>query len=583
MAAAVSPRSGDSARAQHWHRFFPERVDGHSVAFHYAFAPFRSNELTMRLLTLSALALSLSLASAPAAAQTVLALNNSNALLRFSAQAPGAALATVPVTGLNAGDSLVGIDVRPATGALFGLGSSGRLYTINPATGVATPGPQVSVALSGTSFGIDFNPVPDRLRVISNTGQNLRINVADGVAITDGAINPAGFAVTGAGYIENFAGTATTQLFNIDLTGSQLTTQNPPNAGTQVAVGPLGVALDAGSEAGFDVRTVGGVNSAFAALRVGGTTGFYSVNTTTGAATLVGPIAGNPVVRGMTLVNDSVLPAPPTTAVGIGLTTANTLVRFALATPGTILGSTPVTGLVAGETLLGIDVRPASGQLFGLSNAGRVYTINPVSGAATLRSTINVTLNATSVGMDFNPVPDRLRVITDTGQNLRINVDDGVTAVDGAVNPAGFQVAGAAYLNAVAGATSTSLLNLDVTGSRLTLQSPPNNGTQVALGALGVTIGTASGFDVLTTAGTDAGFAVLNVGGTTGLYRVDVSSGATTLVGAVGGNPTLVGLALLPTDAAGPSTSTAVPANSPWSLLLLGGLLVGTTLLLRRR
>jgi len=537
----------------------------------------------MRLLTLSALALSLSFASAPAAAQTVLALNNSNALLRFSAQAPGAALATVPVTGLNAGDSLVGIDVRPATGALFGLGSSGRLYTINPATGVATPGPQVSVALSGTSFGIDFNPVPDRLRVISNTGQNLRINVPTGVAITDGAINPAGFAVTGAGYINNVAGTATTQLFNIDLTGSRLTTQNPPNDGTQVAVGPLGVALDAGSEAGFDVRTVAGVNSAFAALRVGGTTGFYSVNTTTGAATLVGPIAGNPVVRGMTLVNDSVLPAPPTTAVGIGLTTANTLVRFALATPGTILGSTPVTGLVAGETLLGIDVRPASGQLFGLSNAGRVYTINPVSGAATLRSTLNVALSATSVGMDFNPVPDRLRVITDTGQNLRINVDDGVTAVDGAVNPAGFQVAGAAYLNAVAGATTTNLLNLDVTGSRLTLQSPPNNGTQVALGALGVTIGTASGFDVLSTAGTDAAYAVLNVGGTTGLYRVDVSSGATTLVGAVGGNPTLVGLALLPTDVAGPSTSTAVPANSPWSLLLLGGLLLGTTLLLRRR
>lgn len=254
----------------------------------------------MRFLTLSALVLSF--ASASATAQSVLALNDSNALLRFSAQSPGMVLATVPVTGLNAGDTLVGIDVRPATDQLFGLGSSGRLYTINPATGVATPGSQVSVALNGTSFGVDFNPVPDRLRVISNTGQNLRINVNDGVAITDGAINPAGFAVTGAGYINNFAGTATTQLFNIDLTGSRLTTQNPPNDGTQVAVGPLGVTLQAGSDAGFDVITINGVNSAFATLRVGGTTGLYSINTTTGAATLVGPISGNPVVRGMALL-----------------------------------------------------------------------------------------------------------------------------------------------------------------------------------------------------------------------------------------------------------------------------------------
>lgn len=538
----------------------------------------------MRALTLSACFLGACLLSAPVAAQTVLALNNSNTLLRFSAQAPGALLGTVPVTGLNAGDSLVGIDVRPATGALFGLGSSGRLYTINPATGAATAGPQLSVALSGTSFGVDFNPVPDRLRVISNTGQNLRINVADGVAIVDGAINPAGFAVTGAGYINSVAGAASTQLFNIDLSGSRLTTQNPPNDGTQVAIGALGVTLDPGSEAGFDIRTVGGVNSAFAALRVGGTTGFYSINTTSGAASLVGAIAGNPVVRGMALVNDPILPPAPAGAVGVGLGSNNTLVRFSLTAPGSLLGTTPVTGLNAGDTLLGIDVRPATGQLYGLSSGGRLYTINPLNGAATLRATLNVALSGSSIGMDFNPVPDRLRVITDTGQNLRINVDDGVTIVDGPINPAGFQIAGAAYLNAVAGATSTNLLNLDVTGSRLTVQSPPNNGTQVALGSLGVTISSLSGFDILTTGGSDAAFAVLNVGGTTGLYRVDVSSGAASLVGAVGGNPALIGFALLGADATPAVMTTAVPASSLGSLLLLGGLLLATTalLLLRR-
>ena len=94
------------------------------------------------------------------------------------------------------------------------------------------------------------------------------------------------------------------------------------------------------------------------------------------------------------------------------LTTQNSLLRFDSLTPGTILGSSPITGLQAGEALLGIDFRPANGRLYGIGDASRIYTIDPVTGVATLASALSVPLmGGTSFGVDFNPVADRLRVV----------------------------------------------------------------------------------------------------------------------------------------------------------------------------
>ena len=101
-------------------------------------------------------------------------------LLRHPASGPSSR--SGPVTGLTGDTALVGIDFRPATGALVGLGNQGGIYTIDPATGVATNRVQLSEALSGTSFGVDFNPTVDRLRIVSDTGQNLRANLDTGVA-----------------------------------------------------------------------------------------------------------------------------------------------------------------------------------------------------------------------------------------------------------------------------------------------------------------------------------------------------------------------------------------------------------------
>jgi hypothetical protein len=59
-----------------------------------------------------------------------------------------------------------------------------------------------------------------------------------------------------------------------------------------------------------------------------------------------------------------------------GLTSTGNLMAFDSATPGTISVSVAITGLQAGETLLGIDRRPANGLLYGRGSTSRVYTID---------------------------------------------------------------------------------------------------------------------------------------------------------------------------------------------------------------
>src|SRR4051812_38743765 len=217
-----------------------------------------------------------------------------NDLARFDSGATGV-VASVPVTGLQAGESLVGIDVRPANQLLYGVGSSNRLYTINPLTGVASQvGAGGAFVLNGTSFGFDFNPVPDRIRIVSNTGQNLRLNPDTGaLAATDTAITPAGVTITGLAYDRNAPGNGTTTLYAIDSTNGVLTTvgsvngsPNSPNGGVVgPTVGSLGLGTNLDPRIGFDISGINDSNS-FASILTGGTDKLYSINRSTGAATL---------------------------------------------------------------------------------------------------------------------------------------------------------------------------------------------------------------------------------------------------------------------------------------------------------
>ncbi|WP_251373876.1 DUF4394 domain-containing protein [Janthinobacterium sp. JC611] len=477
----------------------------------------------------------------------VFVLTASNKLLSFDRATPGTIRSTATITGLQAGENLLGIDFRPADGQLYGVGSTGRLYTLNGGTGVATLKASLAAdaadttapftALAGTQFGVDFNPVADRLRIVSDTGQSLRINVDTGATTTDGNINggAAGSAITAAAYTNSFAGTASTTLFVIDGANATLYTQNPPNNGTLAGAVPLGVA--ATSVAGFDIdaRT----NTGYAVMTVAGARNLYSVNLAAASApaTLVAAIGVTEELRGIALKT----PAAP---VAYGLTDDGRIVTFKTATPNTLDANVAVTGLAAGERLLGFDIRPKDGLLYGISSAARIVTIDPATGAATVKATLAAdaadvsapytAIAGTAFGVDFNPVADRLRVIGNTGQSLRINVDTGATTTDGAINRAGAApvVTAAAYTNSFAGTAATMLFDIDVASASLALQNPPNDGTLANVGLLGVAVAGDAGFDI---AGGANGLALAALrtaaGGPSSLYRIDLATGAAVPIG----------------------------------------------------
>jgi Domain of unknown function (DUF4394)/Lamin Tail Domain len=253
-------------------------------------------------------------AAQTARAQTTIiyGVTTTNNLVSFSSASPGTTILNVPISGLQSNDVVFDIDFRPANGQLYalgGAGSTGHLYTISLAPGTVGAATLVAtlaadptdttnpyVGLSGAAFAIDFNPVADRLRVVSDTHQNLRVNPANGLVTTD---DPLAYAagdlnaghdphVLGIAYTNSFAGATNTTLYDIDANFDFLAIQNPPNNGTLTSVGPFGVDTASGA---FDIATGldGTTNTAYAVFFTSTfATNLYTINLNTGAVMLVG-------------------------------------------------------------------------------------------------------------------------------------------------------------------------------------------------------------------------------------------------------------------------------------------------------
>lgn len=244
-----------------------------------------------------------------AGAAQIFGVSAANNLVRFNSAAPGTIISTIPISGLAAGETILGMDFRPKDGTLFALGSTSRLYLIdytsNLSAATATPvGSAGAFTLNGTAFGFDFNPTVDRIRVVSNTDQNLRLDPNQGaLTATD---TPLAYAtgdanvganpnVVGSAYTTNFSGATTTTLYGIDSNLDILVTQNPPNAGQLNTVGALGV--NVGDNVGFDIE--GSSSTGFMAATVGGLERLYSVDLASGAATLIGTIGSGTALQGI--------------------------------------------------------------------------------------------------------------------------------------------------------------------------------------------------------------------------------------------------------------------------------------------
>ena len=187
--------------------------------------------LSLALAALPAMAL-----SAPARAADLVALDDGNRLIRFNADTPGK-IAWRSIKGTSS--RIVGIDVRPADGKLYGLAADGGIYVIDWMTGQSKMVSMLSVAAVAQPMVVDFNPVADRMRVVGADGRNLRINVETGQATEDGKLAyVAGDAnagktqgVSAGGYINAMKGATATTLYEIDNSTNALVVQDPPNDG----------------------------------------------------------------------------------------------------------------------------------------------------------------------------------------------------------------------------------------------------------------------------------------------------------------------------------------------------------------
>ncbi len=563
--------------------------------------------MTLRRWLLGA-ALAVSLA-APAAADAAFPVSlvvvlSDDTLYGFEGGQLAAPTSSVAVQGLTAGDTLVGIDVRPQNGFLYGLARNPaagtiRLYSLSVRTGQATP-LGVPIATTGTTFGVDFDPTADRLRIVTDTGRNLRLDPNTGALVaTDADIN--GATVGATAYTNNQPGATVTTQYTLSAAGDQLFIQSPPNGGTQTL--PLPVKARDGNASdfagGFDIppgvdapaNNQPATGTGLAALRFRGIYRLYEIDLASGVLSLVGAIDDRPV-QGLAIQQEVVpdgLPALALTADG------QELRRFNTAAPGTA-GAATISGVVNGEALVGLAWRPQTGQLLGLgvnppADTGTLYRIDPQSGAAaalgpagqvafTADGGTAVDLPdpaAAGYGFDIDATTDRVRVVTGTGLNFRVDPSTGAP-LDGDLGTASGSVTGTnpdGSLNGLpAGSTglvATALTNafgqgpggattqygLDATSDTLFVQSPPNRGTvgqgkAVTVNGAPLDFSAAAGFDIppavrvaasgARVAGT--ALATLTVGGSAGLYTIELSTGAAVLRPGLAAAPTLAGLAV---------------------------------------
>jgi hypothetical protein len=220
----------------------------------------------------------------------------------------------------------------------------------------------------------------------------------------------------------------------------------------------------------------------------------------------------------------------------IGLVDGKTLVWVDPATRK-VTGKADIMGA---SNIVGIDVRPADGVLYAVSQDGGIYTVDAKSGAATMKSKLSETLKpGVTVTVDFNPVADRMRIITSEGVNLRVNVDDGKATVDGALKYKDGDPQAGKTPNVIAGAYTnssnpkpgaTALYDIDAAGHLLT-QAPPNDGILNTVGMLGIKIEGPVAFNIVAKGEDNAAW--LATGNT--LYSVDLKTGKATSVGKLEG------------------------------------------------
>jgi hypothetical protein len=396
-----------------------------------------------------------------AEAITAYALTATNQLVRFDTEAPDNVDPAIAITGLQPGESIVAIHFDDRSSLIYGIGSTGRLYVLNGVTGRARQvgAGTFAVPLTGTAFGFTGTTVPNRARIVSNSGLHLLIDLTTAAVLAEPALPFAPNGIAGAASVEGdillVPDTVNDVMEAVD-TSDNSTLGSMPFG--QDLSSPLGWDMDTDTIIGVMVYRDGGVT----------TLALYDPN----GGTLVDPEPlgdGSLSILGLTLIDTTETVWMLSDNIG----STSTLIRInsrdvALGGPQHIY---PVMGSLCGcsEWLVGIAVRPATGVLYGLSSESLLYRIDP-DGTPTLVSAtpFGPQLLADGYGLAFDPVRDQIRVIEPSGLNYRLNPDTGQIIDSDPITP-GVQLDGdlsgpfvkeIAYSNAVPGAASTTLFGL---------------------------------------------------------------------------------------------------------------------------
>ena len=249
-------------------------------------------------------------------------------------------------------------------------------------------------------------------------------------------------------------------------------------------------------------------------------------------------------------------------ALAYGLTSTGVL-QFDTAVPAVITNTASFSGLTAGDNIVDIDYRPQDTTLYGIAQTGRLYRIDPLTGATVVDTSGSL---GTVERMDFNPVANRLRVFSSSDQNYRITPGTGLVTADGVftfaagdpnfgANPS---LVAAAYTNNFVGASATTLYSIDSNLDTLIMHTVgPQFSTLTTVGSLGTNFGTSVGFDIVNAAAANQAF----VSNGQSLFSINLGTGALTSLGTIGGSG-VIGLAVVPEPA-----TTGLAALSALALL----------------
>ncbi|HKG15603.1 MAG TPA: DUF4394 domain-containing protein [Pyrinomonadaceae bacterium] len=514
----------------------------------------------------------------PAAARALplVGLTDSNRLVLFDSTEPERVVGAVDVTGLQPNEQLLGIDIRPATGVLYAVGSTSRLYTVNTVTGAATQvgsgpfAPALNVSEGGGfEVGMTFDALQDWIRVVSN-GQSLRLDPNSGIVVAlDGPLfntspgEDAGRvpAVTGLAQEPGFP---LPTLYGIDWKSAQLVTVGSRNAqpvspatGEVFGVGWLFVSfgfrdfsVTLKDEVGFDI--VGnGLGYASLTREGAASSALYVIDLKTGEAHEIGSV-GTSGGAGVFLRGLAALPEGSNL---YALTASDKLLLVNAYMPGAVLRSKTVTGLQTGEHLLALDVRQKDGYLYSVGSTGRLYRIAPDTGAATQAAPAPITpFEGTEFSLARDSFHDRMRLVSDADRSWLFDffffggpsISPTATLHYAPGDPNAGQnprIVGLAFAVAPEPFVFTSrYYGIDADRDALVYEQDPGLGTLHTVGPLGFDAGNFVGFDnpsASVTGGTAYASLTLPCPGgcasPSTLFRMNLLTGQATPVGGIGG------------------------------------------------